>query len=190
MKALLAFILAAAPLTAAEATPKVPRPAPEFAIHMLDGSQLLLSSCRGKVVLLAFVHTTCPHCQAMMGTLTPIAKEYGPKGVQILASAFNDNAATLLPGFIQYYVRGFPAGWDPAPSVFEFLQLDPVHPNYFVPILVFIDRKGTIREQYIGDENYLRTPDPSVRGSLDRMLALPSGPAVSAKRKATPAKAQ
>ena len=45
-------------LAAAAFAQDVPRPAPEFAIHMPDGSQTLLSKYSGKVVLLAFMATT------------------------------------------------------------------------------------------------------------------------------------
>jgi len=37
---------------------EVPRPATEFAVSMNDGSQILLSQYKGKVVLLAFLFTT------------------------------------------------------------------------------------------------------------------------------------
>jgi peroxiredoxin len=36
----------------------IPRPAPEFTIHLSDGSQVLTSQYSGKVVLLAFMATT------------------------------------------------------------------------------------------------------------------------------------
>ena len=47
-------------LLAASAFPAVvpPRKSPEFAIQMPDGKQTLLSTYRGKVVLLAFFYTT------------------------------------------------------------------------------------------------------------------------------------
>ncbi len=149
MKSLLAFVLAAGAAFSAQ----IPRPAPELAIHMPDGSQKLLSSYRGKTVVLAFVFTTCPHCQRMMGTLGGIQNEYAAKGVQVLASAFNDNSDHEIAGFAATYVNGFPAGWDNKLTVLQFLQHpnDPQHP-YFVPILVFIDKRGIIRQQVIGDE--------------------------------------
>jgi len=50
--------LAAIGFLAAAFAQEVPRPAPEFAIHMPDGSQTLLSKYSGKVVLLAFMATT------------------------------------------------------------------------------------------------------------------------------------
>jgi hypothetical protein len=37
---------------------EIPRPAPEFTIHLSDGSQVKPSQYSGKVVLLAFMATT------------------------------------------------------------------------------------------------------------------------------------
>ena len=51
---LLGFALSLAPAAAAT----VPRPSPEFAIRMPDGRQLLLSSFKGKVIVLEFLFTT------------------------------------------------------------------------------------------------------------------------------------
>src|SRR6185436_19964539 len=76
----------------------IPRPAPEFVVRNSTG-EALLSQLRGKVVLLSFIHTTCPHCQQSMGVLNQLQREYGPRGFQTLASAFNDMAAQLLPEF-------------------------------------------------------------------------------------------
>jgi len=152
----------------------IPRPAPELAIHMTDGSQTLLSSYRGKVVLLAFVFTTCPHCQNVTGILNNLQVEYAPKGVQVLESCFNDGAANLTAAFKSQYARGFPVGYNEKLTVLEFLQHSAMEP-YFVPIIVYVDRKGMIRSQYIGDEQYLKNPEANIRASLDGLLKEPAG---------------
>jgi thiol-disulfide isomerase/thioredoxin len=171
-KTLLAFLVAATLAFSAD----VNRPSPEFSVHMTDGTQKLLSSYKGKVVVLAFFFTTCPHCQNVAQLLGPIQQEYGPKGVQVLSGCFNDNAANLVGDFNKSYVHdAFPVGWDDRLSVLEYLKLGPSTP-FFVPILVFVDRKGVIRSQYIGDETYLKDPNKSIRASLDELL---KGPAVS-----------
>src|SRR6266571_6977632 len=85
----------------------VPRPAPEFVIRNAKGD-VLLSQFRGKVVLLSFIHTTCPHCQNSVGIMSEIQKEYGPRGFQALASAFNDLAPQLVPEFISRFRPAFP----------------------------------------------------------------------------------
>ncbi len=161
MKTLLALVLAAG--SAFGAT--LPRQAPELAIHMTDGSQTLLSSYKGKVVLLAFVFTTCPHCQNLTGILNGLQAEYGPKGVQMLESCFNEGANNLTAAFKQTYVRGFPVGYNEKMTVLEFLQHSAMEP-YYVPIVVYIDRKGMIRSQYIGEGN----SEPEIRANLDKLL--------------------
>ncbi len=51
----------------------------------------------------------------------------------------------------------------------EFLGLPPDDP-YFVPILVFIDKHGMIRSQYIGDETFLSHQETNIRAELDKYL--------------------
>src|SRR5438067_734413 len=134
--------------------PQVPRKAPEFAIQMVDAPQQLLSSYRGKVVAMAFMYTTCVHCQHTAGVLSQVQKEYAAKGVQVLGVTFDQGSAFRVKQFIKDYGVNFPCGYSNDGSVKEFLQIGANEP-YFVPILVFIDKTGAIRSEYIGDENFL-----------------------------------
>jgi peroxiredoxin len=129
------------------AQPPTPRKAPELTVVEPSGKQSLLSSYRGKVVALAFVLTTCPHCQAECQVLTKLHDELGPKGFQPLAVAFNDNAQMLVPGFVQNLHLNFPVGYakDRA-TVTDFLQLSDKEP-WNVPQMVLIDRRGMIVAQ-------------------------------------------
>lgn len=171
MKILVALALAAASVIPVAA--QTPRPAGEFVINMPDGSQKLLSSYKGKVVCLAFFFTTCPHCQDMSRLLSQVAPEYAPKGAQIIAAAFDDNAKEGVSGFISQYVRNFPMGYTDRGAVLEFLQKSIMTPLY-VPILVFIDRKGMIEDEYIGDQTFLKDPPHNLRAELDKLLAKPA----------------
>ena len=55
------------------ATPApIPRAAPEFVIQQTNGQQLLLSSYKGKNVVLALMYATCSHCQHTAGLLNDI----------------------------------------------------------------------------------------------------------------------
>src|SRR5882724_578161 len=91
------FLLLAASMAVRAAD--TPRKAPALALHLADGRDVQLSQFKGKVVALAFISTTCPHCQNYTQTLNAIQKDYAPKGVQILGAAFNDGAQGLLPAF-------------------------------------------------------------------------------------------
>jgi hypothetical protein len=54
-------------------------------------------------------------------------------------------------------------------TVLEYVQ-QPVTDPYFVPILVFIDKHGMIRSQYIGDEKFLGNQEQNIRGEIDKLL--------------------
>src|SRR5258708_38539247 len=98
---ILGIVLALAPITFAK--PPVPRPAKEFTIVEPSGKQTLLSSYKGKVVLMQFLYTTCPHCRAAARTYTKLQKELGPRGLQVLGVAFNDEVQTT-PDIVRSFV--------------------------------------------------------------------------------------
>ena len=154
----------------ADQTPPVPRKAPEFVFNMQNGKQLLLSSFRGKIVAIAFMFTTCPHCQALCPILAGIQRDYASKGVQIIGDVIDSGAKDGLANFDQNYVHGaFPVGWSTQESALEFLRHP--DPHYYVPMLAFIDRKGMLEAQYIGDNDFFRDQDKNIRGELDKLLA-------------------
>lgn len=144
------------------AQPPLERKSPEFTLVDVNGKESLLSSYRGKVLVVAFVHTTCPHCQAYSTVLEKLYKELGPRGFQPIDVAWNDNAKLLVDGFAHQLGLTFPvyySSYDPVMSFMRFSIMDrPV-----VPQEVLIDRKGNIRAQSppqgdpnLQDENYLR----------------------------------
>jgi peroxiredoxin len=158
-------------LTLAAMAVTIPRPSPEFVITLPDGKQALLSQYRGKIVALAFVSTTCPHCQRLTQALTGIQRDYGARGVQVLETAINQGAAQLIPAFIQQYKNNFPTGHSDWNMVMEFLQISIMSPGY-LPKIVFIDRKGIIQAQYAGENPFFadQNQDRNVRAELDKML--------------------
>ena len=151
---------------------QVPRPAGEFAIKMPNGQVTLLSQYAGKVVVLAFISTTCPHCQHTTQVLSTIQAEYGPRGVQFLAAAFNPDAASLVPGFIAQFRPTFPVGSADRDSVLEYEQASLAKPNY-VPDLLFIDRNRVIRAQHDGGDEFFKDQEKNIREMLDSLLKEP-----------------
>lgn len=151
------------------AMPPLPRKSPEFTITEPSGKETLLSSYRGKVVVLAFVHTTCIHCQAFSQMLVKFQRELGPRGFQPIDVAWNDQAASLVNGFVRQFGISFPVGystWDPVMSYLGFSVMDrPV-----VPLVVLIDRKGIIRAQSPpqGDPNLQN--EYTLRGFIELLL--------------------
>jgi thiol-disulfide isomerase/thioredoxin len=151
---------------------QVPRPAGEFAINMPNGQVTLLSQYAGKVVVLAFISTTCPHCQHTTQLLSTIQGEYASRGVQVLAAAFNPNAAQLVPGFIAQFKPAFPVGYSERDPVLEYEQASMAKPNY-VPELIFIDRNRVIRVQHNGGDDFFKEQEKNIRETIDQLLKEP-----------------
>src|SRR5689334_8745137 len=135
----------------------VPRPTKEFTITLPSGQQKLLSSYRGKVVMVACMFTTCPHCQALSKIITKLQKDLGPKGFQAFGAVFNDEVNTPNAGanaqvtsnFVNQFEVGFPVGYASQASVMSYLGLSDIE-RWVVPQVVIIDRKGVIRAQSAG----------------------------------------
>jgi peroxiredoxin len=146
MRTIATFAISCLLAVAALAQPTLPRKAGEFTITEPSGKQTLLSSYRGKVIVLAFISTECPHCQKECEMLTSLYQEMKPKA-QMLAVAFNDNAAVLVPNFIRDHGVVFPVGSTNKPeTVLGFMGFS-VMDRPSVPQVVIIDKKGMIREQ-------------------------------------------
>ncbi len=148
---------------------------------MPAGGQALLSQYRGKVVAMLFILTTCPHCQNTVALMSRLQREYGPRGFQVLASAFNDMAGMLVPDFNARFQPAFPLGYNNRDSVFEYLQLSTMFRTY-VPLIVFVDRKGTIRIQHGGEEDFFKETDQekNMRAVIESLLK--EGPSASSKK--------
>jgi peroxiredoxin len=131
----------------------VPRPSPDFAISLNDGRQIHPSEYQGKVVLLAFILTTCPHCQYTVQILAKLQKEYAAQGLQVIASAIEDMASMAVPDFIKRFQPGFPVGFDQREYAETYLE-HPVMYRLLMPQVVVIDRKGVIRAQFAGDDKF------------------------------------
>jgi peroxiredoxin len=178
---------------ALQAAGPVPRPSKEFTIILPSGKQALLSSYRGKVVMTAFMFTTCPHCQALSKVITKLQGELGPRGFQALGVAFNDevntpnNAANgqVVSSFISQFQVGFPMGFAPRESVLSYLGVSDIE-SWVVPQVAIIDRKGVIRAQSASRGTTELQTEAYLRKYLGELLA--EGGAKSAAPSKAPAK--
>jgi hypothetical protein len=84
-------------------------------------------------------------------------------------AAMDDNAAKVVPAYIQRFKPAYPMGWSDRIEVLGFLQIPIMRPGY-VPKMAFIDREGVIRSQYGGDEPFFKHTGASVRAELDKLL--------------------
>jgi thiol-disulfide isomerase/thioredoxin len=179
MRTLIVSLLACAALLPA-AQPPQPRP---FTILRPNAPPLTLASYRGKLVMLVFISTTCPHCQDFTRELVPIANQYAPRGVQFLECAVNADAVGLVEAFAKQFQPPFPVGYNTQSAVDEYLQRS-VMLVFYVPHVVFLNRSGSVAGDYPGESDFMKDPAGNTRTELDILLKAP----VSAVKKASPAK--
>ena len=159
-----------------------PRPSPDFAVQLNNGTQVHVNQFPGKVVVLAFILTYCSHCQYTVKTLTKLQNEFGPQGFQVVASAVDPMSSMKVPDFIRQFQPAFPVGFNEHNAAVEYLQ-HPVMFRLMMPQVVVIDRKGMIRTQLSGDDKFFAEAEQekNLRALLEPLLK--EGVAQAAHRK-------
>ncbi len=135
--------------TSALAMPPVPRKAPEFTIVEPTGKEILLSSLKGKVVLMGFVATWCEHCQRFSQMVTKLQTELGHAVSRPVDVAFNpgDHPREIVTRFVRKFGIQFPTmGYASTDTVMSYLGISMMD-RYVYPEVAIIDRKGVIRAQ-------------------------------------------
>ena len=127
----------------------VPRPGQELSFTQASGEKISLTAYADKVVVVQFLYTTCPHCQATSRSYGKLQDDLGSRGLQVVGVAFNEEAEKS-PDVIRSYVESngvrFPVGVASRESVLKYLGIS-VMSRFAVPQVVVIDRKGVIRAQ-------------------------------------------
>jgi peroxiredoxin len=196
MRLVTSFAVFVALGVSAFAAPPVPRQAKELEVVEPGGKHDLLTSYRGKVVVVQFLFTTCPHCQKYSQLLSKVQSDFGSKGFQALGVAFNEEAnPATVTGYIQKLNVNFPVGPAARDTVLSFLGFS-IMEHFVVPQIVLIDKKGQIREQTEADP---KAPMPlqdeaHLRSSIAKLLGEggastgKAAPATGSSDKAAPKK--
>jgi len=165
-----------------------PQQAPPLAFRLADQKTTIdLSNYKGKVVVLEFLLTTCPHCQRCSAVMQKLYKEFGEKDVQMLGCAVNDMSHMLITEYSQKLNLTYPVGYGTRELSHQFLQ-HPFMKTMYMPQLVIIDRKGVVRFHHPGeDKDFYSNEEANMRKEV-ALLVKEAAPAGSTK-KAAPKKA-
>lgn len=144
----------------------VPRTSPDFTINEPSGQQVLLSSFRGKVVMIEFLFLRSPKCLDLTQTMNKLNAELGSRGFQPVAIAFSapqsEANQALVANLADSLKLTYPVGYTNKEEVDRYLSREQ-REMLRIPQVVIIDRAGTIRAQTgvdnlnLENEAYLRT---------------------------------
>lgn len=176
MRALFSILLAFSFLMPVNAALPVPRKAGEFVINMTSGSELLLSSFKGKVVMVEFLFTRCPHCQDSTRIMNKLYAELGPKGFQPVGIAIDTMDHMLVPDFIKAFNVKYPVGYAQREAALKYLGFNPME-RWVVPQIMVIDRQGNIRMQTPAAGDPAMQTEAGMRAEIEKLLNERSGPA-------------
>ena len=76
--------------------------AADFALQDVNGEETRLSDYRGKVVLINFSTTWCPHCRAITSYLKKLHQEYKDRGLIILNVDIQESQRRVMSFALKY----------------------------------------------------------------------------------------
>lgn len=116
--------------------------APDITVQKLDGTDVKLSSLRGKPVFLNFWATWCPPCVGEMPHFEALYPKYQDQ-IQFLAVSQDGNRNTV-DSFIADKGYTFPVAWD------SNQQAGQTYGIQAIPTSVLIDAEGKIIDIHVG----------------------------------------
>jgi len=110
----------------AYSSPTLPRVSPELSIDEPGGKATLLSSFKGKVVVLEFLFVRSQHCIRVAQVLNQLQRELGPRGLQAVGIAFDAPNAGVTGGeylsaMLQSLQLVYPVGYSQRAAVDSYL---------------------------------------------------------------------
>jgi thiol-disulfide isomerase/thioredoxin len=158
-----AFILLGAWSAFAAPQAKAPRD-PE----MIDiqGFQKILEQNRGKALLVNFWATWCEPCRDEYPMLNELAKQYAPKGLQVVGVSMDDDGdLILMRRFLARYRPIFPNYRKTAGAEAEFRQSVLAGWTGTMPVSVFYAKDGRQVAHFIGEKGREQYEE-AIRGLL------------------------
>ena len=120
-------------------------------------------------MLVVLVSTSCGDCIKTIQMLDGVQKEFAPRGFQVVAAAIENDASYNVGGFVARYRPGFPVGYLDRDSAIKFLDISK-DTRPFVPILMFVDGRGTVRFQYFGNDAVMKQGAKAIRAISDGLI--------------------
>jgi cytochrome oxidase Cu insertion factor (SCO1/SenC/PrrC family) len=118
--------------------------APDFSLQDVQGNEFKLSDFRGKVVVLEFMGTTCPHCANEMPQLVAVWKRFGSSIVMISINVNQGDTDEMLSAYASEHDAPWVWARDTA-------NVASAYKATGVPTVVIIDPGGGIAYVNVGE---------------------------------------
>jgi peroxiredoxin len=121
----------------------VGKPAPDFALDLLDGDRFRLADQRGKIIVLDFWATWCGPCLQTMPQLAQVAPAFADRNVRVVAINLQERAETIT-ATLQRHKLQLPVALDRDGAVAARYGVSSI------PQTLVIDREGNVFRHFIG----------------------------------------
>jgi len=173
MKKILATLLCATALLAAGSL----RRAPGFCLIDTTGQWQDLADYRGKIVLVEFMQTSCPHCANFSAVLNSLKQKYGDKLAILAVATPPDNPQTMIQ-FVKGHQLTYPLLLDQGQVAVSYVRSTSME----LPTVYLIDGEGMIRNTW---QNGVLTKaifdGPGLAREIDKLLT--PGPSMTPAKK-------
>jgi len=126
--------------------------APDFTLTDMAGNEVSLAQFKGKVVVLNFWATWCPPCREEMPSMEQLYRDYGAKGLVMLAINVDKIGHEAVAKFLKKTPYSFDILIDKEGTVSNLYGV------FRYPESFIIDRNGVIVEKIIGGRDWLSGP--------------------------------
>ncbi|MFB0528022.1 MAG: peroxiredoxin family protein, partial [bacterium] len=136
--------------------------APDFTLPDLEGNSLTLSDFRGKVIILNFWATWCPPCRTEIPDFVQLYEKYKDEGLLIIGVNLDGGDSRAVKQFSENYRINYPIVLGNVDVTQDYGGIRGI------PTTFIIDKKGNIKEKYVGYQ-----PRATFEDAVERLLEIP-----------------
>jgi peroxiredoxin len=122
---------------------KVRQPAPDFALTDANGTRIVLSRYKGRVVLLDFWATWCTGCKVEIPWYMEFQQKYAHQGLASIGLAMDVEGWQIVKPYLDVHPINYPVvlGYPDLVKPYDITNL---------PVTLLIDRQGRIADAHVG----------------------------------------
>ncbi len=136
--------------------------APSFEVRTELGKLIRLEDYRGKVLLLTFWATWCPHCRRQIAAMEKLRKDYAAKDIEMLALSVDKEGWQIVSPYVQEHKLSLTVAIASPRTQQQYAA------NGGIPLSYIIDRQGQAVKDFRGalDEDVLRRLGDAIQKAL------------------------